>query len=216
YTYKWREDGTDADLVDASGASVPIGMQTWQYPSRAQCGQCHTFVAGTTLGPELAQLNHPITYPATGRTANQLDTLWSIGVLDRPTGSPTSASLPSLANIGDGFRSTEDRARGYLHVNCSMCHRPDGPTFTPLDLRYQTPLHDAGICNQLPTITDLKQYIPTGALIMAPGAPEQSVLWQRMNITDQALRMPPIARSISDYNAVSVMSTWILSTTSCP
>ncbi|MFT3695618.1 MAG: PQQ-dependent sugar dehydrogenase [Kofleriaceae bacterium] len=216
YSYKWREDGTDADLVDAGGATEPVGMQTWTFPSRVQCGQCHTLAAGTTLGPELAQLNHTIEYPETGRTANQLETLWSVGMLDHPSG-VTTANTVSLANIADGTRSTEERARGYLHVNCSMCHRPDGPTYTPLDLRYYTPLHDAGVCNVLPTITDLKQYIPGGnAKIFAPGEPDQSVMWQRMNITDPSLRMPPIARSISDYNAVSVVGNWILGTTACP
>ena len=215
YSYKWRADGTDADLVTADGATeVVAASQTWTFPSRAQCHQCHTLVAGTTLGPELAQLDHAIQYPATGRTANQLDTLWAIGVLDNA--GVTTSSIPSLVNLTDTTASVEDRARDYLHVNCSNCHRPDGPTFTPLDLRFQTSLHDAGICNQLPTIDDLTAYIPSNPLIMAPGSPDHSVLYERLKTTDANVRMPPIGRSLTDQRATQAIGEWITLTTACP
>ncbi|MEO6772469.1 MAG: PQQ-dependent sugar dehydrogenase [Kofleriaceae bacterium] len=218
YTYQWRADESDADLVGITGATTPVGSDdhTWTFPSRAQCHQCHTNVAGATLGPEIAQLNHAITYPATGRTANQLDTLWAVGMLDLPPGAPSAASLPSLANLADTTRTVADRARDYLHVNCANCHRPGGPTFTPLDLRFQTSLHDAGICDQLPTIDDLAGLIPSDPRILAPGAPARSVLWHRLNTTDGSIRMPPIGRSLTDTAATAVISDWITATTTCP
>jgi len=218
YSYQWRADQTDAELVGINGATAPVaeGAQTWTFPGRAQCHQCHTSVAGTTLGTELAQLNHPIAYPATGRTANQLETLWSLGMLDVPAGGPSARLLPSLASIADQTRTVEDRARGYLHINCANCHRPAGPTFTPLDLRFQTALRDAGICDQLPTIDDLASQIPSNPRIFAPGAPTRSVLWHRLTTTEGAIRMPPIARTLTDATASTVITDWITSTATCP
>ncbi len=217
YTYKWRDDESDADLVGANSAMKLLATgQTWNFPSRTQCGQCHTNVAGFTLGPELGQLNHAFTYPLTGRTANQLDTLWGIGVLDRPAGSPTAASLPSLAAVADATRTLEDRSRSYLHVNCANCHRPDGPTFTPLDLRYATSFANAGLCNQLPTIDDLAPFIPDNPKIIAPGDPSRSVLYQRLTTVDPSVRMPPIARTLSHALGDGVISDWITQTTTCP
>lgn len=218
YSYQWRADESDADLVGAGGTSISVAMdaQTWTFPSRAQCHQCHTRAAGSTLGPELAQLNHAIEYPATGRTANQLDTLWGVGMLDIPPDAPSATALPALANIADTTARVEDRARAYLHANCANCHRPDGPTFTPIDLRFQTSLRDAGICDQLPTIDDLASLIPANPMIFAPGAPDRSVLWHRINTTDGSIRMPPIARSLTDSVATAVISEWITTTSSCP
>jgi hypothetical protein len=68
-TYKWRADQTDADLVPENGdtstftvtvAGQPVS-QTWIFPSRASCLNCHTFVGGYALGFNTAQLNHPNT-----------------------------------------------------------------------------------------------------------------------------------------------------------
>lgn len=216
YSYKWRADQTDADLVGPDGTTAPVAQQTWTFPGRAQCSQCHTTVAGTSLGTELAQLNHAITYPATARTANQLDTLWALGMLDIPATGARASALPSLANIADDSRSIEDRARGYLHINCANCHRPSGPTFTPLDLRFETSLHDAGICDQRPTIDDLAALIPSEPRIFAPGAPDRSVLWHRLTTTDAGIRMPPIARTLTDTTASSLIASWITATTTCP
>jgi len=218
YSYRWRADESDADLVGANATSSSVGTDglTWTFPSRAQCHQCHTRVAGFTLGLELAQLNHAIVYPATGRTANQLDTLWGGGILDLPDGAPSASSIPALANIADTSASVEDRARGFLHANCASCHRPDSPTFTPLDLRFGTSLRDAGICDQRPTIDDLATLIPADPRIFAPGAPERSVLWHRINTTSRSISMPPVGRSLSDTMATEVISQWITATSSCP
>ncbi len=218
YTYRWRADESDADLVGVASETEPVGSgtQVWTFPSRAQCHQCHTDVAGSTLGPELAQLNHRIEYPATGRTANQLDTLWGISMLDVPPDGAVASLYPALAALDDTTRSLGDRARGYLHVNCANCHRPAGPTFTPLDLRFQTPLGNAGICDQLPTIDDLAALIPSDPRLLAPGSPARSVLWQRLATTDGSIRMPPIGRSLADPDATAMIAAWITATTGCP
>ncbi|HVH47309.1 MAG TPA: PQQ-dependent sugar dehydrogenase, partial [Labilithrix sp.] len=211
YTYVWKDDQTDATLLGTAGAQVDVGGQIWNVPSRAQCHQCHTKVAGTTLGLELGQLNHAIVYPSTGITANQVFTLSQIGLLPQGLG-----PLPGLANIADTTRSVEERARAYLHANCANCHRPDGPTFTPLDLRWWTPLSQMGICNAQPTIDDLEDLIPSEPRLLAPGAPERSVLYWRLFTTDARVRMPPVGRSLSHAAGAAAVSDWIKATTVCP
>src|SRR6185295_1130786 len=82
YTYQWNDAETEATRV-IGGSTVPVGTpsQNWIYPSETQCLQCHTSAAGRSLGLETSQLNGPILYPQTGRTANQITTLAHIGIL---------------------------------------------------------------------------------------------------------------------------------------
>ncbi|MEL7447998.1 MAG: PQQ-dependent sugar dehydrogenase, partial [Pseudomonadota bacterium] len=135
YSYKWNEDLSDAALLPAGEASVVDGGVTWQYPSRAQCMQCHTQAAGFALGPEIAQLNRNFTYPESGITANQLETLEHIGMLTTPLPAATE-DLHALAAVDDASFPVERRARGYLHANCAGCHRPGGPPQSTLNFRY--------------------------------------------------------------------------------
>ncbi len=136
YSYEWLDDGSDAVLLqEECKTKVLANGQTWAFPSRTQCMICHTQVAKFALGPELAQLNSEFEYPSTGRTANQLATLQHVGVLvDRRDRTPSQ--LPALAAANESNRSVEDRARSYMHANCSGCHRPDGPTQSLMDLRF--------------------------------------------------------------------------------
>lgn len=212
YTYVWNDAQTDAVLLGPGGSQKTVGAQTWNFPSRAQCSQCHTKVANTTLGLEIAQLNNDITYPATGRTANQLVTLASIGMIANMPVAP----WPDLPGIADTARPEEERVRAYLHSNCSNCHRPDGPTFTPIDFRYFTNLKGMGICDQRPTIDDLTDFIPSEPRLFAPGDPNRSVIYWRTFTTDARVRMPPIGRTITHTAATSLISSWITSTAMCP
>jgi glucose/arabinose dehydrogenase/mono/diheme cytochrome c family protein len=79
YTYLFREDESEADLLEGSLDEV-IGPVTYHYPSRGECSFCHTKAAGDTLGLEERQLDGPLTYPS-GVTANQVETLRHIGIL---------------------------------------------------------------------------------------------------------------------------------------
>lgn len=207
YTYEWRANQLDADLLPA-GKSKVVGTQTWQYPSRGECMTCHTGVAGRTLGPEVAQLNRPFTYPR-GVTSNQLETLEGLGYFSAPLGGPV-ASLPRLeAPFGAGPLAL--RARAYLHSNCSNCHR-QGAVQGPHDLRYSLSFLQTNTCNVTPTNGTLG--IP-GALILAPGSPSQSLLSVRMHRLDSS-RMPPLGSSIVDAVGVALVDQWITSLTMCP
>lgn len=208
YTYQWNEEQTDATRV-TDGLTVPVGAQDYTFPSEADCLWCHNSAAGFTLGPETAQLNGRLRYPQTGRTANQLTTLNSIGALAPPVG----ADAPAYADYSDGGESLDARARAYLHINCSICHRPGGPTPAGIDLRHDTPLRATGACDVAPSLGDLGI---AGARIIAPGDSARSELLSRMSRRD-GFQMPPLATNRADPDGVALITDWIdsLSGTSC-
>lgn len=209
YTYEWNEAETDAALLPSS-KSRPVDGITWFFPSRAECLQCHTGAAGRTLGLETLQLNRTLTYP-TGRTANQLQTLESVGILSGPL-SQEPAALPALPDPVASGNSVESRARSYLHSNCSMCHRPGASGGGGLDVRFATSFAGTGTCDRSPSHGDLG--IP-GARIIDPGDPDRSLLVARP-LRLGAGRMPPVATHVVDAQGIGVLGQWVDGLTSCP
>ncbi|HEX8706475.1 MAG TPA: PQQ-dependent sugar dehydrogenase [Myxococcaceae bacterium] len=209
YSYEWDEAQTDATLLPAN-KSRQVGNQTWYYPSRAECLQCHTGAAGHSLGLETGQLNRDLTYVSTQRISNQLATFEHIGLFEAPLGAaPDSLTRYPVPTGGD---SLELRARAYLHSNCASCHRPNGTGRGPADFRFSTPLAQASFCGTTPQQGSLGV---TDARLLAPGAPARSVLSLRMHALD-ANRMPPLASRVKDTEGVGLVDAWISSLTACP
>ncbi|HRX88167.1 MAG TPA: PQQ-dependent sugar dehydrogenase, partial [Steroidobacteraceae bacterium] len=185
YTYEWNAQGTDATRV-VGGKTVQIGAQSYQFPSEAQCLTCHTAAAGRSLGLELAQLNHDTLYPATARTANQLLTLNTIGLIS-PALTTSQLAATALPDPYGGVGTLSERARAYLHTNCSNCHRPGGTAPTNLDLRYVATLTASNACDAPPQNGTLGI---VNARIIAAGDAARSVLVARVNRRDGSA-MPP-------------------------
>ena len=184
-----------------TGKVKTIGGITWVYPSREQCSQCHTPAAGATLGLETAQLNRDFTYPQTGRTANQVDTYKVLGLFENNV--PWGSQLPFLATRTSG--TATDRARAYLHSNCSFCHRPGGPGQGNMDLRYWKTTAEMNVCWEPPQTSNLGD---PSALLVTPGSPEKSILLLRMWRRD-SLGMPPLATTQLDIGILPSMDAWI-------
>lgn len=212
YAYAWDADGDDATLLP--GGLLVEGLPgggSWSVPNRNQCLQCHTPAAGGSLGLEVAQLNGMADYPATGRRANQLATLQHIGWFSANPGDP--ATLPALpAREGSGA-SGEDLARAWLHVNCSQCHRPGGPSRGNIDFRWDTALADTNACDVAPNHGDLG--LGGAARVIAPGNPDDSVVVARISRRD-AYQMPPIATTVVDDVGVDAITAWVNGLASCP
>ena len=202
YTYEWNAEQTDATLLD-SGKTVTINGQEWAFPSPFECLYCHSTAANRSLGIETAQLNNTIEYSATGILANQLTTLVSIGLIDASIGDVST--LDSLPAYDDNAASVDTRARGYLHSNCSYCHRPGGPGVGPEDFRYQLSGDEIGASDVTPWLGSLG--VP-GAKLLVRGHPELSVLALRMQRTN-FFRMPPLGTSIVDDQGVALINAWI-------
>ena len=168
YTYEWNQSETDATRV-TGGKTVSVGNQDWIFPSEGQCIQCHTQAAGFSLGLETAQQNGDHVYPQTGRTANQITTLNSISVLSPRVG----PNPPAYSDRAISAASLDERARAYLHTNCSSCHRPGGPTPVSMDFRDDTSLAQTHACDVAPSADDLGI---ANARIISPGDSMSSVL----------------------------------------
>lgn len=207
YTYRWNAQGTDADLLDAAASEVitvqtPAGpvQQTWSYPSRAECLQCHTAAAGHVLGLRTRQLNRTFDYP--GMRDNQLRAWNHIGLFTTDIGAETQyEALPDPA----GTAAASTRARAYLDTHCAMCHRPGGTTPVDVDLRYGldvTQLNAVGVLASIPVGGD-----PTRRRIAA-GSKEQSDLWERLRRRD-LWAMPPLASHVVDQGMVDLIGAWI-------
>jgi hypothetical protein len=187
---------------------VQVAGQTWQFPSEAQCLQCHTSAAGRTLGLEIGQLNGDFGYP-TGRTANQLTTLNGIDVLT-PALTQSPAQLPVIPNPFGGAAIGE-RARAWLHTNCANCHQPGGGAQSTMDLRYTTALNLTASCDVAPTLGDLGITDPR---LIAPGSAARSVVVARVNRTGTGA-MPPLTRHQIDTAGVQLLTDWINGLTAC-
>jgi uncharacterized repeat protein (TIGR03806 family) len=205
YSYEWNSQ-TDAALLTTAKDKV-IGSQTWHYPSSSECLLCHTRVAGYSLGPELGQLNRDFAY--TAQTANQLITLEAISLLTDPLNNLQKSIV--LYAIDDTAYSAERRARSYLHANCAMCHQPGGPGGGNLDLRMSADLTTTGLCNQPPLSNNLGLINP---VLLKPGDPDNSILVLRME-SQGSVRMPPLASSEIDSQAVGVVRAWISGLAGC-
>lgn len=202
-TYKWRADGSDADLL-ADGLSEDLSGRKWSYPSREDCLKCHTINAGFVLGPKTRQLNRTSSYPSTGRTDNQLRTWGYLGML-RPA--PKDVEIPMLDRLVglDEDAPLEARARSYLDANCANCHRPGANIPATFDARYDTPPGERKIIDGA-TVSDSLGV--TNPRVVAPGDLTRSLLHRRL-IQVERFPMPPLARNKVDERAAAVLADWI-------
>jgi uncharacterized repeat protein (TIGR03806 family) len=210
--YKWRADNSDADLLTTSlteaipikTASGEVRQQTWYYPSRKDCLECHNARAGGVLGVKTRQMNRPFTYPS-GVTDNELRTWNHLGLFAPGIKEAEVAGLPKLAASDDASRSLVDRARSYLDANCAQCHRPGG-TVAYFDARYDTPLAKQDLIDG-PVLIDQGIDRPR---IISPHDIWRSIVIMRMN-TNGDIRMPPLARETIDQKGVALLKEWVTS-----
>ena len=148
YSYQWNDNQTDATLVDGGGADVALTVsdpatpegkrqQIWHFNSRAQCMTCHTNWTDYTLAFNELQLDREEQYQTADRGLvkdNQIRVFQKLGLLpptnadNHPGNDPKPRGKLALVNPyeEDGSHSLDDRARSYLEVNCSVCHRLGG------------------------------------------------------------------------------------------
>jgi uncharacterized repeat protein (TIGR03806 family) len=227
YSYKWNEAQTEATVIAADEllpdngngndtrvrAAFNTGKRTvnWIYPYRFDCGGCHTQPAGGSLGPETRQMNRTVS------GMNQIDRWKTANLFETAPKTPYQAALalPYDGQLGTATGTAEQRARSYLHANCSYCHRPDGDAVNWLDFRYDTTLKATGACGIAPMKGEIGV---AGAQILKPGKPMESTMWIRMNAPwkGDKVRMPQLATYVVDSAGLKVLSDWITATTTCP
>ncbi|WP_435011500.1 PQQ-dependent sugar dehydrogenase [Tundrisphaera lichenicola] len=213
YSYRWNEDQTDAELVGSSGDSeefevadpaAPGGRreQIWRFPARAECLSCHSRAMGFTLGFTPSQLDRDHDYG--GKVANQLDTFDHIGLFEGPL-PERSAGKPSLVDPADEKASLEARVRSYLSVNCSICHVKEGGGNALIELSLDKSKRGMHAIGEPPVHS---KFGIEDAQVIAPGAPERSILHYRISRRG-ADQMPPLVSTEVDRQAVKMIGEWI-------
>ncbi|MCB1233858.1 MAG: PQQ-dependent sugar dehydrogenase [Verrucomicrobiae bacterium] len=210
-TYRWNEAGTDADLLPGPAVEETIdfgagGTYTWHYPSRTECFLCHTPAAGRVLGLKTRTLNRDLLYPVTGRTANQIVTLNRLGFLNPAVDEPSLSSVLTSKAVADTGASPGARARSYLDINCSQCHRPGGTDRANFDARLSTPLSLQGLVDVDPRAS----LGIDGEKIVKTGDPSKSILAIRLGMVGGCCPMPPLAKNRVDQAALAVVEDWIV------
>lgn len=236
YSYRWNDEQTEAVLVESGGADRTFSIrdpkapedrreQTWHYPSRAECMVCHSRAAGFVLGLSTLQMNKDHDYG--GVIDNQLRTLEHLGVLKfRDTGKRVGGNDPrpaedkstfvsrlpkrpheykKLPNPTDGTADLEARVRSYLHVNCAQCHVAAGGGNAAMELGFATEIEKTKLID-VPPLHD--KFGIADARLVAPGAPERSVLLKRVAHRGRG-QMPPLASAIVDEDGVKLLREWI-------
>jgi putative heme-binding domain-containing protein len=224
YTFAWRDDQTDADLVPADGAEKEVrdpsplarlakgigeAKRLWQFHSRSQCLSCHNNQSEYALAFLPEQLNR---LGPDGR--NQLISLTEAGYIHRagndgkplpPFDAASAERQPRIADPADQGKSVEARARGYLHANCGHCHFEHGGGSVPLRLQYAVKPAEMQAIDARPMRGDFG--LPD-ACIIKPGDPLASTLYYRMSKFGRD-RMPHIGAERPDEAGLKLIEEWI-------
>ncbi|HMJ63721.1 MAG TPA: c-type cytochrome, partial [Candidatus Binatia bacterium] len=206
YSYRWNEAQSDATLVSAKGAEQELVVrgkpQTWRFPARAECMACHGRAATFVLGFTELQLNKAHDYGAV--RDNQLRALQHAGLFN------TSKLSRPKTNLVDAYDSTqilEARARSYLHVNCSVCHVEAGGGNAKMELGFTTKPERMNVLEARP---QHDSFGTPNAMIIAPGDPDRSILYQRVSRRGRG-QMPPVVSTVVDDQAAALFRDWIRS-----
>jgi len=118
--------------------------------------------------------------------------------------------LNRLVDPHDATADLAARARSYLQSNCASCHVPTGGGNAQIDLEYLTatetrPLDAMRAVGVKPMH---HTYGLTEARLIAPSAPERSVLLARV-ARRGAGQMPQLATTVIDDQAVALLRAWI-------
>jgi putative heme-binding domain-containing protein len=213
YSYRWNDAQTDATLVPAAGedmeltvhdAKAPGGTrkQTWHFPSRTECRQCHNPWAGEVLGFTEAQLRHA---GKPDGPADELTRLFDLNIIKLGKTAPGDKPAKPLVNPHDTGADLYERARSYLHVNCAHCHQFGAGGSVNIDLRHDRPLGETLAVDARPVQGTFS--IPE-CRIVAPGDPYRSVLYYRMAKQGRG-RMPHIGSELVDEAGVRLIGEWL-------
>jgi len=135
--------------------------------------------------------------------ANQLQAFDRLGFFQEPLPDDTEES--GLSNPYDDALALDVRARSYLHVNCAGCHVSAGGGNARMELGFATSQDDMKVVSVHPqhATFDIDQ-----AMLVAPGLPDRSVVYQRINRRGSG-QMPPLVSNRIDRHAAQLIHDWI-------
>jgi len=163
-------------------------------PNKNQCKECHALSGAVTpIGPKARNL--------TG--GGQLAEFVRQGLMDEVP--QVDYRVPVW---GDDEASLNDRARGYLDVNCAHCHNVNGSASNSgLFLTYEEQMPVRIGINKRPVAAGRGS--GTHDFDIAPGDPDGSILIYRMKSLEPGISMPEVGRSIVHDEGVALLNEWI-------
>ncbi len=209
-SYRWNDAQTDATLVPDEGVEFDLAIndggvlrtQRWGIPSRSSCLTCHTPQAGGALSFNTRQLNRDGSIH--GYLGNQLATLENAGYFSTSLGDPVA--LPRHVRPDETLYSVEARARSYLAVNCSYCHRADGTVAGAFwDGRAHLSLTQTNLING----PALNNGGSAANRLVVPGDLSHSIVYNRVAVQNGFTRMPPLGSTELDQTAIALLTEWI-------
>ena len=115
------------------------------------------------------------------------------------------AQLRRLADPADATMPLDARARSYLQANCAHCHVEAGGGNAQINLEFLTGRAEMKLIDEKPLH---HTFGIAEARLVAPGAPERSVLLRRVAMREPG-HMPPLASGVVDELAVKLLREWI-------
>ncbi len=200
--YLWNKDQADAVLAPDEGSSsvfkvknprAPGGMrrQMWHHASRTECMLCHNNRSGNIWSFNPMQLD----------TGHQLDALAANELFENPL----PEKRPAITNPHDAKADLDDRARAYLHVNCTHCHTRGGGGTAVFQTQLGMTLEQTKLVNEKPTQGG---FGVKNAMVIAAGDPHRSVLYHRMAKLGPG-RMPHFGSQTVDERGLALIGQWI-------
>ena len=230
--YVWNTEQTEA-VFDLVGSFTNISwkdennvVKTTDYriPSDVQCIICHktqqvvdinVITAFTPIGIKPQNLNFNYNYGT--ETKNQLTKWIELGYLE------DNINLPSAANTTVDYRDTSKsldlRARSYVDANCAHCHMDDRHCdYRPMRFAFADSGNENGYTNMgacVPT-SDMQGFPEALNTIVSPGNIDRSMLYYRLNTTNETYRMPLHGRTIIHEEGIQLIEQWINALPRCP
>ncbi|WP_445452594.1 hypothetical protein [Flavobacterium sp. 25HG05S-40] len=229
--YVWNTEQTEA-YFDLAGSNTEITWKdenevikttNYRIPNEVQCIICHKNkeMVGSTqvdtyipIGIKPQNLNYSYTY--NNGTMNQLSKWKEQGYLEGNFAMPTAEN--SAIDYKDNTKPLELRVRSYLDSNCSHCHAPDRHCdYRPVRFAFSETGGANGRTNMGVCVdTEDFSFAPALTKIIKPGATNRSMLFYRLNTTEESFRMPLHGRTIIHEEGVEMMREWINSLSTCP
>lgn len=229
--YVWNDAQTEAYL-DLNGSFANLSwkdenniIKTTDYriPSEVQCIICHKNTENVNgnlqtihipIGIKPQNLNHNYNYGNSNQ--NQLTKWIEQGYLENNFTLPIENN--TTIDYNDTSKSLEKRVRSYLDINCAHCHQ-NGKHCDYRPMRFA--FNETGTVNGLTNMgvcvdtQDMQNFAPALGKIVTPGNSNRSMLYYRLNTTNEAYRMPLHGRTIVHDEAISLIGQWINSLQPC-
>ncbi|HEX9980683.1 MAG TPA: hypothetical protein VGB50_08990 [Flavobacterium sp.] len=227
--YVWNTDQTEA-FYDVAGSFTSVTWTdennitkstSYRIPSEEQCIVCHKkketvngqdVTVHIPIGIKPQNLNFNYNYGTTSK--NQLTKWVEEGYLDADFEMPSAEN--TTVNYDDTSKSLELRVRSYVDINCSHCHMTDRHCdYRPMRYAFSETANNRanmGVCVET---MDMQDFFPALSKIVTPGNVERSMMYYRINTTNEGYRMPLHGRTVIHEEGVSLIEQWINSLDPC-